>query len=331
MFRGSERIRLITMLGTLCILGMIVFHSYESGSKKPPADGREIEQTPAGAEKQKSPSGKSLPTEKPAERETVAPGPTDEDSEEWFEAENEFQVLTDGTLGIVDLEMPAYRRVFEWVRHQSFAEMQKRAGKNVPLDGLIRTPDKFRGKLIRIDLNVRHAIPVDGAPLGVKTVYELHGFSEDSGAWMYFAIVPELPEGMRSGADVEERVRVVGYFFKLNGYLEAGAKPRAAPLKAPLLIGRAELLAAPAETAAPADYGWLYPAAAGFVLLSFIITLLQFLARRNAKRHQVQLDHYKIERARAGFNQEHSAPADNPTSPDDSREDAAEGFDFRKS
>jgi hypothetical protein len=322
MFRGSERIRLITMLGTLCILGMIIYSSLNSRGRQPAADGSDAERVQADAEKPNTAA-------KPPEIETVVPGPTDEDPDEAAEAESEFQILTDGTLGIGKLEMPAYRRVFGWVEHQSFADLKRRAEKNVPLDGLIRTPDEFRGKLLQIDLNVRQAIPVDGAPLGVKTVYELRGFSEDSGAWLYFAIVPELPEDMASGSNIEERLRVVGYFFKLHGYLEAGAKPRSAPLKAPLLIGRVERRAASASKTTATDKNWLYYAAAIFVLVGFFFSLAQFFSRRSARHHRTQLDQYKRQRNQTSSSQDESSDDDEPVTGDlPSTND--EGFDFRK-
>jgi hypothetical protein len=330
MFRGSERIRLITMLGTLCILGMIIYRSISSGTTKPAADNRESGQIQADAEKQESAAAdKSSAKQKPAEKETIAPGPTDEDSEEWAEAENEFQVLTDGALGIDKVEKSSFQRVFSWVEHQTFAELIKRAAKDVPLDGLMRTPNKFRGKLLQIDLNVRQAVPFEDRTLSDDKLYELHGFSEDSGAWLYYVIAPALPEGMPTGSNIDVRVRVAGYFLKLQGYLEAGAKPRSAPLKAPLLIGRVNQLAFSGEKTAPADNNWLYPAAAGFVLLSFIFTLAQFFARRKAKRHQAQLDQYKIERSRAGLDQDRAARDDTAILPEESRDDV-EGFDFMK-
>lgn len=45
------------------------------------------------------------------------------------------------------------------------------------------------------------------------------------------------PKGCPPGEAIKERATLVGYFYKLQGYLEAKAKPRSAPLKAPLLIG----------------------------------------------------------------------------------------------
>jgi hypothetical protein len=330
MLRGSERIRLIAMLGTLCILGAIVFRAMKSDIAKPPAAEREIEDNLAGENALPAKStGKGAGVEKPAEKETAAAGPTDEDPQEKAAAEEEFQALTDGSLGILPEEMFAYRRIFGWVERQSFAEMKARAERDVPLDGLMRNPSKFRGKLLQVDLNVRQAIPVDGKTLGVETVYELRGFSEDSGAWLYFVIVPSLPEGAKTGANIEERMRVEGYFFKLHGYLEAGAKPRAAPLKAPLLLGRAHRLQPSAAKTKPADNTWLYYAAAVFVLLSFFFTLAQFLARRKARRHRAQLDEYKIERGRALLNRDAPSGIDGPLPPEDKPDDEA-GFDFRK-
>jgi hypothetical protein len=321
MLRASDRFRLITMLGTLCILGMIIFLPQALAPKKPPADD-EVERG------ESSKAAKSA--EKSVEKEAALAGPTDEDSEEWAEAQNEFQVLTDGTVEIGELEMVSYRRLFDWVENQSFSQMKKRAAKNITLDDLMRSPGKFRGKLMQIDLNLRQAIPQDGGPLGVKTVYELRGFSEDSGAWLYFVIVPSLPEGMPTGANINEQVRVEGYFFQLHGYLEAGAKPRAALLKAPLLIGRVKGFVTPGEKAAPANYDWLYWVAAGFLLVSMIFTVANYFARRRALRHQAQLDEIKIQRSLASMDQGSASGGDASDLPEDSR-DIEEGFDFRKS
>jgi hypothetical protein len=330
MFRGSERIRLIAMLGTLCILGLIIFGSINSGLRKPPADDREREPTQAENNQQAAAPLDKPAAKGPAENDAVAPGPTEDDSEEQAAARDEFQALTDGTLGIQPEEMFAYRRVFGWAQHQSFAAMKQRADKNIRFDDLMRHAGKFRGKLLQIDLDVRQAILVDGQGLGVKTVYELRGFSQDSGAWLYFVIVPSLPQGMASGPNIEERVRVEGYFFKLHGYLEAGAKPRAAPLKAPLLIGRAKRLITASEKTASTDNPWLYYAAAGFVLLSFIFTLAQFLSRRRARRRQAQLDEYKLERSREWTPREKLSGSDVSSPRADSQDNTEDGFDFRR-
>jgi len=329
MLQGSERIRLITMLGTLCILGMLIFHAVRPGTKKPPAE-REVEQTPADRTPESATAGKAANTQKSPEKEAVAAGPTDEDPEEQAAAKDEFQALADGTLGIQPEEMFAYRRVFDWVAHQSFAELKKGAEKDVPLDDLMRTPSNMRGKVIQVDLDVRQAIPFEDKSLGDEKLYEIRGFSEDSGAWLYFAIVPELPAGMKIGAHVEERVRVEGYFLKLQGYLEAGAKPRAASLKAPLLIGRAKRLTSSDESAAPADNNWLYAAAACFVLLSFIVTLVQFIARRKAKRHQSQLEECKVQRSRDWPERDKPSDGDTACAPGRAEDEPEEGFDFKK-
>ncbi len=49
---------------------------------------------------------------------------------------------------------------------------------------------------------------------------------------------PTFRRACRWGADINEQVRVVGYFFKLQGYHPATAKPGDRPIPAPLFIGR---------------------------------------------------------------------------------------------
>jgi flagellar biosynthesis/type III secretory pathway M-ring protein FliF/YscJ len=102
-------------------------------------------------------------------------------------------------------------------------------------------------------------------------------------------------------------------------------------LKSPFLIGRVESFSAANKKTTPAGNNWLYYAAGGFVLLSFFITLAQFISRRNAKRHQSQLDKYKLDRSQALMEQDASTNDDATGELEDSRNDADGGFDFRKS
>jgi hypothetical protein len=55
---------------------------------------------------------------------------------------------------------------------------------------------------------------------------------------LYDTIVVDLPKGMPIGTRISEQVRFVGYFFKVQAYQPALAKPRDPPLPAPMLIGR---------------------------------------------------------------------------------------------
>lgn len=176
----------------------------------------------------------------PAEDSTVTDGPTDEDEEQRAAAIEEFQAVTDRTLGLAPEEMTVYWRLFSWAEHQSFAEMRKRSQKQIMLNDFMQLPDKQRGKLVKVKLNVRQIIPYPAPEnsAGIEKVYEVRGFTDESKAWLYFGVTAHLPPGMPTGTKVEETATFVGYFIKLQGYHEAGAKPNAKRLAAPLLVGR---------------------------------------------------------------------------------------------
>jgi hypothetical protein len=255
MFRGNELPRLLTMIAMLGVLLLLMSRAGDPntwtwvangfGSSKPAAS------QPAAAEPapQHSPSaaadagGRRPPEaaaekgapEKPASEKLAPTGPTDQDREEKDAIEEEFQAVSDGTLSIRPEEMPAYKRLWRWVRNQSFPVLQRRARNNLTFTDLYQTPDKNRGQLVALEFNVRRILQdkLDGIPL-----YEVWGWTTESKAWPYVAVVMDLPEGMPTGTAVEEQATVVGYFFKLQGYHEAGARPNAPPLRAPLLVGR---------------------------------------------------------------------------------------------
>jgi hypothetical protein len=318
MFRGYETTRLAIMLGTFCILGAIVFRSCNSATQKPPAE--QFDRERPVAEEKKTPS---------PEQETAAP--IDEDSEEQAAIQDAFQAVTDGTLGVGKEEMHAYVRLFDWVVKQSFDELRRRSKKNVTFDELMRTPDQFRGKLVQIDLNVRQAIRYEDDRLGTKEIYELRGFTADSRSWLYFVIAPELPDGVPVGTDVAAKVRVEGYFFKLQGYQPGSAKSNATPLKAPLIIGRVKPWGTPGE-ASPLGGGWLYYGAAAFLIFGMIFTALSFLGRQRARRHQAKLDACKMDRGGDWLSRETPSGEKRPPREDgeDEGDKGEEGFDFRR-
>jgi hypothetical protein len=193
------------------------------------------------------------------------PGPTDLDPLEREAALEEFQAVSDRTLGIRPEEMGVYWRMFAWTKSQTFAEMSRRAksrGRQPTFSDFVMSPDVQRGVLVSLKLNVRRVLEVD-APAnayGIEKVYELWGWTEDSQAWLYCMLTAELPPDMPIGMRVEETVRVTGYFFKLQGYLEIGAGPRDKPLAAPLLIGRVDWKGTSAgnKQTARRDWSWLW-------------------------------------------------------------------------
>jgi hypothetical protein len=284
MFRGTEFPRLLTMITLLGVVGMLIVQA------RNPAHWKWL------AQEQAAPNPAAEPPRPAAAKATdvpqggaVSPGPTDEDPEQRADSTEEFQAVTDGTIGIQPEEMLAYWRLLLWTEHQSLDMLQRRSRGNVFFTELMQFPDKFRGRLLTLDLNVRRvlAYDLDDTPLGKRRLYELWGFTEESKAWLYVAVTAHLPKGMAVGPEVEERVRLTGYFFKLQGYFEAGAKPRAAALRAPLLVGRLSRFAPPTVgQPSPQDDLWTAAVVVGACLVLAAAVGMQLWSGRRAARHE---------------------------------------------
>jgi hypothetical protein len=120
-------------------------------------------------------------------------------------------------------------------------------------------------------------------------VYEVWGWTTESKAWLFVVLVPELPPGMPVGTDVYERVSFAGYFYKLQGYQEAGAGPRDKPLPAPLLIGRltwkpSDLRVARSQ---PQDWTWAWWVG-GIALVFGILRAGLWLSSRRRRTREVR-------------------------------------------
>ena len=209
-------------------------------------------------------------------------GPTDEDPEEQQAIAEEFQAVTDRTLSIQPEEMFAYKRLLQWVASQPASVMRKRARTDLAFNDFMLSPDKHRGALVEIVLNARMVRACDMRASDGSELYEVWGFSNDSGSWLYATVVLNLPEGMPVGARVAEQVRFVGYFLKLQGYHEAGAKPNAPPLAAPMLIGRMIWIKPNEPVKTTIDASWGLMILAGFIVL--LLLQLGWLAWRAKRR-----------------------------------------------
>lgn len=182
-----------------------------------------------------SPADEEKPTSEPVATRAGAP-----DAAEWAELRDELQAVEDRTTSNHMIEMPAYYRLLSWAESQDPSSLLAQA-KQETFHDLVHHPAKSRGELLTVNLRVRRALryelPSDN-PLHDRAVYELWGWPRDSRGWLYVVLTPELPPGVKLGDQIDVDVKAVGYFFKLQGYQPAQAKPDAAPLVAPLLIGR---------------------------------------------------------------------------------------------
>jgi hypothetical protein len=267
------------MIGMLIVLGSLIV-----------ATKRSREGAAKTAVAQKSPAAEATATltaEKQPEQKPVRTDLTDLEPEQREAALEEFQAVTDKTTEIQPEEMAAYWRLLTWVAQQPFGELSKRSKSEFVLNDLMQEPEIHRGELLRLDLNVRRvlAYQVPDNRLGVKQVYEVWGWTSESQAWPYVGVALELPPGFPIGPDVSERAIFCGYFFKLQGYLEAGADPRARPLAAPLLLGRLEARTQPPTPVVGQEGPWLI----GLAILAglMFLTRIGWLISRRKKRQDL--------------------------------------------
>jgi hypothetical protein len=215
--------------------------------------------------------GKTDPDQKPATPEVIVPGPTDENAAEAAAAHPLFEAVTDRQ-PLEEIEMPAYWRSLKWARAQSFADLERRAEKHVVFTQLWQQPDKYRGKLIRLRLHVALIVTWDAGEnsAGVKHVYEVWGWTDQSKSFPYLVILDELPKGIPIGDGLHEEGVFVGYFLKWMSYTAANSKR-----SSPLLLGRMKWMPATAPVhpvITRSDWRWLGLVGIPIVLLIGAIT-----------------------------------------------------------
>ena len=270
---SSEWVLLAKGLLKLLVVGMLIMSFREMALRSSSGEPRSTPaQPPATAPGDQSGSA-------PAPKVPAASGPTEEDSEEVEAIQEEFQAVTDGTLQMGPEEMQAYDRLVRWSVNQPFQRLQQQARKDLVFTQFMQFPDKYRGTLVSLNLNVRRLLDADKNRDGTQ-LHEVWGWTTESKAWLYVAIVVDLPEGMPTGPDVYEKATLVGYFFKLQGYHEAGAKPNAPQLKAPLFIGRLNWQPAQPVKASSSDWYWVMLAGGGLLLIMVVQFGVGFLRKR---------------------------------------------------
>ena len=197
-------------------------------------------------------------------------GVTDEDPEEADAAKEQFQAVIDGTEKLEPQEMFAYNRVLSWVQNQTFAQMSRRAGKDVAFNKFYQSPDKYRGQLFEFELTAQLIRDLDEKYNGDE-LYDVWGATEESGVWLYDGVVIDLPKGMPIGRDVYEKVTLVGYFFKMQGYQPAGAKAQCQAAESALVRGAVDLASdRKFSRPRPSDWTWGLFLLAGFVIFLII-------------------------------------------------------------
>jgi hypothetical protein len=264
---SSDPTSVLLRMGTLLIvLGLIYSWVSKPQSWKwleidfggPPAaagpdlDGALAQAGPASGSERK-------PQPKPAADKThaaAAPAvPTDLDKAEWEKSQPLFEAISDRTV-LAPEEMPAYWRLMKWANAQTFADLERRAARDVPRVRLLEQPEKYRGRLLRLRLHIMRILDWDAHENSarVKHVYEAWGWNDQSNA-LYVCVFSELPPEMKLGEKQHEEGVFVGYFLKDLGYQALNRNQLA-----PLLVGRMEPVAStgPAPLVGKSDWGWVW-------------------------------------------------------------------------
>jgi hypothetical protein len=182
-----------------------------------------------------------VPREPPQLQDTDSVAADDRNDEERSAFRWESQGMADQSTLVQGFELPAYRRLFKWITPQSTEELAARNPPAAVFQQLTQHSERYRGELLTLELTVRRVEEdpvVAGNPAGLDHVYQLWGWPTSGRGWLYVIVTPELPPGFPIGPDAYQTVRVYGYFFKLQGYQPANAKPNARPLVAPLIVGK---------------------------------------------------------------------------------------------
>lgn len=163
-----------------------------------------------------------------------------------------FDALHDRT-AITARDNAAYKILLDRARVTPAADLARQSRRDVLYTQLWERPDLYRGVPIHLEGTLLKALVHEQmnpefAPKG-KAV-EAWFVTPESRPFPYAVVVQDPPPGMTVGIDLNERIVVDGYFFRLLGY-RAGDALRGAPL----LIGRLAWARADPKTGAPAGAG----------------------------------------------------------------------------
>lgn len=282
--RGFPLPRVLTMTLLLAVMAMLYYNMRNPARWRWLAPGKEGTQEVAPEAAAANSEKKPAQAKKTEETEDLTPtGPTDLDEEERDKFEMEKQAVFDKSVEMKYYEMQAYKRLMRWAQRQPLGLLRKRAEEEALYGTLVANPYQMRGKIFKVELDVRQIVPLKGEGPDGADLYELHGFSPEM--QLYLGVVPELPEGMPCGRKVQERVVLYGYFFKLQGYeprMREEAQKSDSPLLAPIIVGR--LMWQPSPLATPEtptnDIPWLYIAVGLVVAGGLIVSFVTLTARR---------------------------------------------------
>jgi len=239
-------------------------------------------------------------------QEILVPGPNESDPDELAKLRSNLKAVQDRQ-PLQPFEMSAYWRLLGWSRTRPFAELEKGALRDVPYSHLWEEPDLYRGQPMRLKLHVRRVLAYDNTdnPLGLKKVFEVYGFTDNSLSFPFIVILPEKPDGLPVGTDVDGDIVFIGYFLKWMGYRAYDSKRNA-----PLLVGRARPALRSAGGAQDGGWELAFLTLVGGV---FALSLLGWFSLRTLRRPSATKGGSKIGTERLPDDWMSNAPAETRT------------------
>lgn len=182
--------------------------------------------------------------------------------------------VRDNTLGIRHYEADAFYTLLDHVRRIPQAAMEQAVIRDALYVNLMTDPAKYRGELVQVvgELWRCYELPVPPNRYGIERLYEGWVFTPDSGTHPYRIVTTQLGEGIRVGENLRTPVRLIGYFFKREGY-ETPAGLHVAPTILAKRISQHRLVQAPPrDDLAPLMLGVVI--AIGLILAVTLIALV---------------------------------------------------------
>ena len=223
------------------------------------------------------PSAQVKPAEPAQQAEQVQEESTEPAEARQARIKDLLSLVSDNTLVSHKRESPAYFALIKELLDQTPDQLRAKARENPRFHDFYANPANHRGEIVHLALNLRRVLEIDiknENEAGVKKLYELWGWTDEAKAWMYCCIAPELPPEVALG-DVQQRIELTGYFFKMQAYQPGDAAPNAKNLVAPLILGR--IVASPKVSTENTDAlnRWPMYLIAGFGILVLFRLVLQ--------------------------------------------------------
>lgn len=182
--------------------------------------------------------------------------------------------VRDNTLGIRHYEADAFYTLLDHVRRVPHAAMEQAVIRDALYVNLMTDPEKYRGEVVQVvgELWRCYELPVPTNRYGIERLYEGWVFTPDSGTHPYRIVATQLGQGIRVGDNLRTPVRLIGYFFKREGY-ETPAGLHVAPTILAKRISQHRLTQAPPrDDLAPLMLGVVI--AIGLILAVTLIALV---------------------------------------------------------